>query len=105
MAFIMGDPEEIKRHQEEMLDGVRMAREVAGNEIKDLMQHASEEHLHTIKKILHQIGCEDSSPAAAYYEGMVTASLLSRFDVCLACGEIHPEVDALLTHDTEDDTE
>ena len=92
----MGDPEELKRQHEEMMDGMRMAREVAANEIKDFLSNASQEHLDTIRKLLHQIGHEDALTCAAYYEGLITSALLSRFDICLGCGEVHDPDEHLL---------
>lgn len=89
MEFVFGDPEELRKQQEAMMDEYQMAREVAANEMRDFLSNASQEHLTVVRKLLHQIGHEDESACAAFYEGMITSHLVTRFDVCLGCGEVH----------------
>lgn len=104
MYFVFGDPEEIQRQQQAMIDEMQMAREVAGNELKDFLQTASQEHLMVVRSILHQVNHDDESPCAAYFEGMITAHLGARFDMCLGCGEIHGP-DELLETETVDESD
>lgn len=86
-AFFPVDPEKMAEHH----DRVEQAREIAAHEIHALFTDLDKEHLRALNMLLEHItrNGDNASASAAYYNGLATAFIQSRFKECAICEKDH----------------
>jgi hypothetical protein len=87
-------PPGMKEQMEEIHARHEMESQSIRHQILNLFNELERDHLFTLRIILSSLASapgKQSSLMASYYEGIASAKLDSRFDVCPGCGENHDE--------------
>lgn len=87
-------PPGMKEQMEEIHARHEMESQSIRHQILNLFNELEQDHLFILRVILSSLASapgKQSSLMASYYEGIASAKLDSRFDVCPGCGENHDE--------------
>lgn len=92
MDFVFGNPEDIPEEVKAFLDRRVMETQDKDNRVKHFIEEQSLDSLVTLRFLLREM--QDSPMTAAFYEGVVAATLQHGYpDVCHVCGIVHEDED------------
>ncbi len=100
-GFILGMAEFIQ-HQQKQHDHHEMSVDDAQHRLQSLFHEADKESLEAIQTLMRvMIHAESPAMLAAYYDGIISALLSTKHNICVACGSDHDEELAVVAADEE----
>ena len=102
-AFFGGEfPSEMTEALKQHADREQMIREARRREVKDFIDSLDPDQLATLRLVIESVCDENSGRLGAYYEGVISQTLVLKFGVCGQCGQNHDDSpEALLEAHTE----